>query len=49
MDEITGSHIDDAPELRDLIKQIPEDQEIGSVTVDDAYNTRKCYRQSRRL
>lgn len=30
--EITGSHIGDAPILPDLLDQIPEGQEIGSVT-----------------
>ena len=30
--EVTGSHIGDAPVLPDLLSQIPEDQEIGSVT-----------------
>ena len=41
--EITGSHIGDAPMLPDLLGQIPEDQEIGSVTADGAYDTRKCH------
>ena len=41
--EITGSHIGDAPVLPDLLNQIPEHQQIGSVTADDAYDTRKCY------
>ena len=41
--EITGSHIGDAPVLPDLLGQIPEDQEIGSVTADGAYDTRKCH------
>ncbi|RBP77908.1 DDE family transposase [Rhodobacter sp. 140A] len=41
--EITGSHIGDAPVLPDLLDQIPEDQEIGSVTADGAYDTRKCH------
>ncbi len=41
--EITGSHIGDAPILPDLLDQIPEDQEIGSVTADGAYDTRKCH------
>ena len=40
--EITGSHIGDAPVLPDLLDQIPEGQEIGSVTADGAYDTRKC-------
>jgi hypothetical protein len=41
--EITGSHIGDAPVLPDLLSQIPEDQEIVSVTADGAYDTRKCH------
>ena len=41
--EITGSHIGDAPVLPDLLNQIPEHQQIGSVTADGAYDTRKCY------
>ena len=41
--EITGSHIGDAPVLPDLLSQIPEDQEIESVTADGAYDTRKCH------
>ena len=41
--EVTGSHIGDAPVLPDLLSQIPEDQEIGSVTADGAYDTRKCH------
>ena len=41
--EITGSHIGDAPVLPDLLSQIPEDEEIGSVTADGAYDTRKCH------
>lgn len=41
--EITGSHIGDAPMLPELLDQIPPDQEIGSVTADGAYDTRKCH------
>lgn len=41
--EITGSHVGDAPILPDLLDQIPEGQEIGSVTADGAYDTRKCH------
>jgi hypothetical protein len=29
--------------LPDLLSQIPEDQKIGSVTADRAYDTRKCH------
>ena len=39
--EITGSQIGHAPVLPDLLDQIPADQEIGSVTADGAYDTRK--------
>lgn len=41
--EITGSNIGDAPVLPDLLDQIPVDEEIGSVTADGAYDTRKCH------
>ncbi|GLP88256.1 IS5 family transposase [Tritonibacter mobilis] len=41
--EITGSHIDDAPVLPDLLSQIPLGEEIGSVNADGAYDTRKCH------
>ncbi len=40
---ITASHIGDAPVLPDLLGQIPEDQEIGSVTAEGACDTRKCH------
>jgi hypothetical protein len=38
-----GSHIGDAPVLPDLLDQIPIGEEIGSVTADGAYDTRKCH------
>jgi transposase len=41
--EITGSHIGDGLVLPDLLNQIPADQEVGSVTADGAYDTRKCH------
>ena len=41
--EITGSNIGDAPMLPELLDQIPPDQDVGSVTADGAYDTRKCY------
>tara|TARA_R110002073_G_scaffold159180_1_gene314408 strand:+ start:543 stop:1397 length:855 start_codon:yes stop_codon:yes gene_type:complete len=41
--EITGSHLGDAPVLHDLLSQIPASEEIGSVTADGAYDTRKCH------
>ncbi|MGY9039150.1 MAG: IS5 family transposase [Rhodobacterales bacterium] len=40
---ITGSHIGDALILPDLLDQIPAEEEIASVTADDAYGTRKCH------
>jgi Transposase DDE domain len=41
--EVTSSSIGDAPILPDLLNQIPPGQEIGSVTGDGAYDTRKCH------
>ncbi len=41
--EVTGSNIGDAPILPDLLDQIPAGEEIGSVTADGAYDTRKCH------
>lgn len=41
--EITGSHIGDAPVLPDLLNQIPADEAIGSITIDGAFDTRKCH------
>ena len=41
--EITSNHIADAPVLPDLISQIPADEQIGSVTADGTYDTRKCH------
>ena len=41
--EVTGSNIGDAPMLPKLLNQIPSDQDIGSVTADGAYDTRKCH------
>lgn len=41
--EITGSNIGDAPVLPELLDQIPPDLEIGRVTADGAYDTRKCH------
>lgn len=41
--EVTGSNIGDAPVLPDLLNQIPSSQDIGSVTADGAYDTRKCH------
>ena len=41
--EITGSHIGDAPMLPELLDQIPADVELGTVTADGAYDTRRCH------
>ena len=41
--EITGSNTGDAPMLPHLLNQIPRDQEIGSVTADGDYDTRRCH------
>ena len=41
--EIIGSHIGGAPVLPDLLKQIPLHEQIGSVTADGAYDTRRCH------
>ncbi|MEP3846267.1 MAG: IS5 family transposase [Paracoccaceae bacterium] len=41
--EVTTSNIGDAPMLPELLKQVPPDQDIGSVTADGAYDTRKCH------
>jgi hypothetical protein len=41
--EVTSSNIGDAPVLPELLNQIPADQDIGSVTADGAYDTRKCH------
>jgi len=41
--EVTGSNIGDAPILPELLDQIPPEQEIGCVTADRAYDTRRCH------
>jgi len=41
--EVTGSNTGDAPMLPELLNQIPSDQNIGSVTADVTYDTRKCH------
>ena len=41
--EITTSNVGDAPMMPELLNQIPPDQDIGSVTADGAYDTRKCH------
>lgn len=41
--EVTTSNVGDAPMLPELVNQISPDQDIGSVTADGAYDTRKCH------
>jgi hypothetical protein len=41
--EITTRNVGDAPMLPELLNQIPPEQDIGSVTADGAYDTRKCH------
>ncbi|EYD74387.1 Mobile element protein [Rubellimicrobium mesophilum DSM 19309] len=41
--EFTSSHQGDSPVLSDLLAQIPADQDIGTVTADGAYDTRRCH------
>ncbi len=41
--EVTPSHQGDSPVLPDLLDQIPQDQPIGTVTADGAYDTRRCH------
>ncbi|UYV39522.1 IS5 family transposase [Rhodobacteraceae bacterium D3-12] len=41
--EVTTSNVGDAPMLPELLAQSPHDQNIGSVTADGAYDTRKCH------
>ena len=41
--EFTSSRDGDSPVLPDLLGQIPEDEQIGTVTADGAYDTRRCH------
>ena len=41
--EFTSSRDGDGPVLPDLLGQIPEDEQIGTVTADGAYDTRRCH------
>ena len=41
--EFTSSRQGDSPLLPDLLAQIPEDEEIGSVTADGTHDTRRCH------
>ena len=42
--EFTPSRDGDSPVLPDLLGQIPEDELIGTVTADGAYDTRRCHK-----
>ena len=41
--EFTPSSDGDSPVLPELLDQIPEGEEIGTVTADGAYDTRRCH------
>lgn len=41
--EFTSSRDGDSPVLPDLLDQIPADEQIGTVTGDDAFDTRRCH------
>ncbi|MBL3610678.1 IS5 family transposase [Rhodovulum sulfidophilum] len=41
--EFTSSRQGDSPLLPDLLSQIPEGEEIATVTADGAYDTRRCH------
>jgi Transposase DDE domain len=41
--EFTPSSEGDSPVLPELLEQIPEGEEIGTVTADGAYDTRRCH------
>jgi hypothetical protein len=42
--EFTPSRDGDSPVLPDLLGQIPVDEQIGTVTADGAYDTRRCHK-----
>lgn len=41
--EFTPSRDGDSPVLPELLDQIPEDDQIGAITADGAYDTRRCH------
>lgn len=41
--ELTPSSAGDSPILPEMLGQIPEDEQIGTVTADGAYDTRRCH------
>jgi hypothetical protein len=42
--EFTSSSDGDSPVLPDFLAQIPDDEGIGTVTADEAHDTRRCHR-----
>ena len=44
--EFTPSRDGDSPVLPDLLDRIPEDEDIGTVTAEGAYDTRRCHTPS---
>ena len=40
---MTGSRVGEGPMLSKLLKQIPAEEPIGTVTADGAYDTRACH------
>lgn len=41
--EFTPSREGDSPVLPDLLDQVPQDEDIATVTADGAYDTRRCH------
>ena len=41
--EFTPSRDGDSPVLPELLNQVPQDEPIGTVTADGAYDTRRCH------
>lgn len=41
--EVTGAGVGDAPMLPELLEQIADDQPIGRISADGAYDTRACH------
>jgi hypothetical protein len=41
--EFTSSREGDSPVLPDLLDQVPPDEQIGTVTADGAFDTRRCH------
>lgn len=41
--KFTAGKDDDSPVLPDLLDQMPDSEEIGTVTVDETYASRRCH------